>query len=359
MKLYTSIVCFILLSACVQKQEQIKTEHPIAYVKVEYSKMFGIAKFKEYSQLFFLNNSDTTWSLRNDEVSQDLKVAVLSSVFAGYIECLNKQEQIIAVDNFKYYCDSFLCNQFALQKAIEIGEEGQINLNKLLLSKPNVLISSSFLGQDKSLIKRLKTSGIQVVFCDNFKEQNPLARAEWIKLFGFLFNCQSKADSLFNNIVDSYQKQRINIDTNSKRPMVLTDALYSDVWNVPGGNSYTAKLIDDANGLYVFADKKDLFSYPLSLELVLKRAQNCDVWIHVNQYKTKDELYQANNRYALLNVFKQSKIYNNNKRENKFGGNDFWEIGVVRPDLVLKDLISIFKNPNISEEKLYFYTRVD
>jgi iron complex transport system substrate-binding protein len=70
-------------------------------------------------------------------------------------------------------------------------------------------------------------------------------------------------------------------------------------------------------------------------------------------------LYKANNRYALLNVFKQSKIYNNNKRENKYGGNDFWEIGVVRPDLVLKDLISIFNNPNISDEKLYFYTHVD
>lgn len=349
----------LLLTACVQKHEQQKTEQAHGFVKIEYSKMFGIAKFKDYSQLFFLNDKDTTWSLRNDEVSQDLKVAVLSSVFAGYFELMGKQDHIIAVDNFKYYCDSFLRNQFSQQKAIEIGEEGQINLNKLLLSNPDVLIGSSFLVQDKSLTTRLKNSGIKVVYCDNFKEQNPLARAEWIKLFGFLLNCQTTADSIFNSVVAAYKVQISNISLNTKKPLVLTDALYSDVWNVPGGNSYTAKLIEDANGLYVFADKKDLFSYPLSLEMVLKKAQNADVWIHVNQYKTKNELYKANSRYALLNVFKQSKIYNNNKRENKFGGNDFWEIGVVRPDFVLKDLISIFENPNISDEKLYFYTRVD
>ncbi len=321
--------------------------------------MFGIAKFNGYSQLYFVNNSDTTWSLRNDELKPNLKLAALSSVFAGYIELLEKQDQIIAVDNYNYYCDSFLCKRFATKKISEIGEEGQINLNKLLLAKPDVLIASSFLAQDKSLIKRLNHSGIKLVFCDNFKEQNPLARAEWIKLFGFLFNCQSKADSLFNYVVAAYQKQVSKISLDVKKPLVLTDALYSDVWNVPGGNSYTAKLIEDANGSYVFAEKKDLFSYPLSLEMVLKKAQYADVWIHVNQFKTKDELYNANNRYALLNVFKQSKIYNNNKRENKFGGNDFWEMGVVRPDLVLKDLILIFENSNISDEKLYFYTRVD
>jgi len=349
----------LFFSACVQIQKQKNTEAPIGFVKIEYSKMFGIAKFNGYSQLYFVNNSDTTWSLRNDELKPNLKLAVLSSVFAGYIELLEEQDQVIAVDNYKYYCDSILNRFFIQKKVTEVGEEGQINLNKLLLSKPNVLISSSFLAQDKSLTKRLENSGVKVVFCDNFKEQNPLARAEWIKLFGFLFNCQSKADSLFDRVVAAYQKQVSYISPNIKKPLVLTDALYSDVWNVPGGNSYTAKLIEDANGSYVFAEKRDLFSYPLSLELVLKKAQYADVWIHVNQYKTKDELYNANNRYALLNVFKQSKIYNNNKRENKFGGNDFWEMGVVRPDLVLKDLISIFKNSNISDEKLYFYTRVD
>jgi iron complex transport system substrate-binding protein len=349
----------LFFSACVQNQKQKKTVSPISFVKIEYSKMFGIANFDKYSQLFFLNGKDTSWSTKSYELPSKSKMVVLSSVFAGYVELLERQDQIVGVDNFKYYCDSLLLKRFEQKQIIEIGEEGQMNLNKLLQLRPDILISSSFSSQDQSLIKRLKKSGIQIVFCDNFKEQNPLARAEWIKLFGFLFDAQSKADSLFDGIVRRYQKQISNNSAKLLKPLVLTDALYSDVWNVPGGNSYTAKLIEDANGAYVFKNKNELFSYPLSLELVLKAAENCDIWLHVNQYKTKDELLKANSRYALLNVFKKSKIFNNNKRENKFGGNDFWEMGAVRPDIVLEDLSNIFKNPNISEEKLYFYTRVD
>jgi iron complex transport system substrate-binding protein len=351
--------CVLFLTACKQNIQQLTIEHPISFVEIDYSNMFGIANFDSYSQLFFLNGTDTTWSIKSTDLPPNPKMVVLSSVFAGYVELLKKQNQIIGVDNCKYYCDSLLLKRFEQQKTIEIGEEGQLNLSKLLQLRPDILICSSFSSQDQSLIKRLKKSGIKLVFCDNFKEQNPLARAEWIKLFGFLFNSQSKADSLFDGISNRYEKQISNNRAKSLKPLVLTDALYSDVWNVPGGNSYTAKLIEDANGTYVFKNKNELFSYPLSLELVLKASEKCDIWLHVNQYKTKEELFKANSRYALLNVFKQSRIFNNNKRENRFGGNDFWEIGVVRPDLVLKDLMSIFENSNISDEKLYFYTRVD
>ena len=35
-------------------------------------------------------------------------------------------------------------------------------------------------------------------------------------------------------------------------------------------------------------------------------------------------------------------MYNNNNRVNNFGGNDYWESGVVSPQLVLKDLVKIF-----------------
>lgn len=38
-----------------------------------------------------------------------------------------------------------------------------------------------------------------------------------------------------------------------------------------------------------------------------------------------------------------SVVWNDNNRLNPKGGNDFWESGVVRPDLLLRDLIGIFR----------------
>ena len=38
-----------------------------------------------------------------------------------------------------------------------------------------------------------------------------------------------------------------------------------------------------------------------------------------------------------------SVVWNDNNRLNPKGGNDFWESGVVHPDLLLRDLIGIFR----------------
>jgi iron complex transport system substrate-binding protein len=45
-------------------------------------------------------------------------------------------------------------------------------------------------------------------------------------------------------------------------------------------------------------------------------------------------------------------IYNNTLRTNSEGGNDFWESGAVRPDLVLEDLVKIFAS---EPGKLHYY----
>ena len=44
--------------------------------------------------------------------------------------------------------------------------------------------------------------------------------------------------------------------------------------------------------------------------------------------------------------------------ENKFGGNAFWESGVGRPDLILKDLYTIFNEPQVDVNQLQFYTAI-
>jgi len=41
------------------------------------------------------------------------------------------------------------------------------------------------------------------------------------------------------------------------------------------------------------------------------------------------------------------------------GGNDFWETGVIRPDLILSDLITIFHPDIMESDSLYFYQKVE
>ena len=47
-------------------------------------------------------------------------------------------------------------------------------------------------------------------------------------------------------------------------------------------------------------------------------------------------------------------IWNDNSRQNAKGGNDFWESGVVRPDLILRDLIRILSGSTPATQLTYY-----
>lgn len=334
--------------------------HLAGFREMKYAKLFGIAKYSDREQLFYLTGKDTLWSMSSADLPKEgQKLAVLSSVFAGFVEEFGMQENIVAVDHAPYFNDSTILARIAAGQITAVGEESQLQVEKLIALKPHVVVVSSFGFTNSSLKTRLENLGMHFLLCDNFKELHPLARAEWIKFFGFLLNRGDEADSMFNIIEKLYEDTRKQGANLMVKPLVMTDAMYQETWNVPGGNSYTQKLIEDAGGRYVFRDKQGLHTYPLNLESVLKSCENAEVWINVNQYHSKHDMLEAEPRYSLFKPFKDDRVYNNNKRENKFGGNDFWEKGVVRPDLVLKDLQLIFSDPKISSDKLYFYTHLD
>ena len=47
-------------------------------------------------------------------------------------------------------------------------------------------------------------------------------------------------------------------------------------------------------------------------------------------------------------------VWNDNSRQNAKGGNDFWESGVVRPDLILRDLIRILSGSTPATQLTYY-----
>ena len=53
-----------------------------------------------------------------------------------------------------------------------------------------------------------------------------------------------------------------------------------------------------------------------------------------------------NPKFADAKSVRDKTVYNNNLRITATGGNDYWESAVVRPDVVLRDLIHIF-HPNL------------
>ena len=123
-----------------------------------------------------------------------------------------------------------------------------------------------------------------------------------------------------------------------------------------GGRSFAARLIKDAGGSYLWSDNLSTQTIPLDLESVYARAVSADIWINPGAARDLDELISFDERFSALPVLQKGRVYNNNERMTEGGGNDYWESGAVRPDLVLSDLIAVF-HPDLMTDHRFFYYR--
>ena len=137
---------------------------------------------------------------------------------------------------------------------------------------------------------------------------------------------------------------------------MLTGLPWKDAWYMAGGNSYAARLIKDAGGKYLWEDSKSTEAIPMNIESVFSRAVRADVWINPGAAASMDDLIRFDERFITLDVVGEGMVYNNNARLNSSGGNDYWESGAVRPDLILADLIKIF-HPDLMEDHSFIYYR--
>ena len=87
-------------------------------------------------------------------------------------------------------------------------------------------------------------------------------------------------------------------------------------------------------------------------------AAPADVWLNTGSAGTAADLAKAYPKFGSLPVVKEGRVYNNILRTNAAGGNDYYESGVVRPDLVLRDLIKIF-HPDIVANDFVYYKRLE
>jgi iron complex transport system substrate-binding protein len=184
--------------------------------------------------------------------------------------------------------------------------------------------------------------GVIVMFDADYLEEHPLARCEWLKVFGLLTGKKEMADSIIAAVSLSYTELADSLRSIiTYRPRVLLGAPWEDVWYVPPSNSFAARLIEDAGGSYLFADLVTPNAVPFSTESVFRRATEADVWLNPGSAISLDDIRQADYRLAQLPVFESGRVCNNNARAQRSGGNDYWESGVIHPDIILRDMASL------------------
>ncbi len=281
-------------------------------------------------------------------------LVVTSTTHIPALEALGVADRLSGFPGTDYISSEYTRTRVSAGKVIDLGNNEMMNTEMTLRLKPEVVVGFSIASENKTY-ETLKRSGIPVVYNGDWTEQTPLGKAEWIKFFAPFFQLEEKAEILFDSIAGAYQQAKDLAKNASTFPSVMSGALYKDVWYAPGGNSWAAQFVKDANAQYLWEETEETGSLSLSLESVLAQAMNADYWISPSQFTSYDQLEEANSHYLQFKPIKNKKIYTYARSKGETGGLIFFELGPNRPDLILKDLIHIFHPEVLPEHKLFFF----
>ena len=270
-------------------------------------------------------------------------VVVYSSVHANIIKELGHIDAIGGVCDAQYFYMPEIVAGLADGTVVNVGNSMAPVAEKLIALSPDAIILSPY--QNGGYMEKIP-QGTAVVECADYMEVLPLGRAEWIKLFGLLFNEEAKADSIYNAVVEEYQFLKNKVVVNQVKPKVLSENIINGTWYVPGGKSYMAQIFQDAGADYPWSETETVGSIPLDMSQVLAKAHDADVWLikSLDADFSYDKLKKQHALNEKFKAFTDKKIYYCNTAQTTL-----FEDFPFHPEVLLQEYIAIFY-PELAQE---------
>lgn len=374
MKRIIIFILFVSLASCKDRESHssVPKDEKGTDIPIEYAKGFSLEKFDHY----FLLKVNSPWpkaeqnftyllAEKDASLPEDLqfdakvqipvkKMVVTSTTHIPALEALNEEGTLKAFPGLDFISSPRTRRLIDSGKVKELGKNEALNTEVLIDLQPDVVVGFAIDGNNKSF-ETVQKTGIPVVYNGDWTETSPLGKAEWIKFFGAFYNKIDEATEVFNQIDSTYKESRELAKTAAEIPTVISGSMYKDQWYMPYGNSWQAKFIKDANAQYLYADTEGNGSMALSFESVLDKAQDADFWISAGQFSSYSQLLKESEHYRQFKAVEEKKVYSVSVTKGETGGTLYFELGPLRPDLVLKDLISIFHPELLPDYKQTFF----
>ena len=300
------------------------------------------------------------------EVAADVKVirTPLQSIICTstshlpLLEYIGEADALVGFPGTNYISSEKINARVDSGKVQDLGIDKSLNLEQLAVLRPDMLMGY-LMSADYGQFGKIEALGIPVVINAEYLERHPLGRAEWIKFMALFFNQEHAADSIFNSIERQYLAAKQSVDTVAYRPTVISGIVYGDAWFMPGGKNYQAQLLNDAGCEYLWGDDTSTGFLELNFEAVFNKANQADLWIGVGSINSLKELANADRRYRLFSAFKRGAVYTYDARKGPHGGSTYLELGYVRPDIILQDLVKIAHPKALPGYELYFHRKLE
>lgn len=285
------------------------------------------------------------------------RTIALSTTFLAFLEKLDLLDTLVGFSDLSPVHSHAVLQAAKKNNTLETGEGPNLQVETVLDLDPDIVFTFAT-GSFRDAHPKLIEAGLDVAVIGEYMESHPLGRAEWIKFLALFYNKDKEAAKAFDKLEDRYLSLAATTATLQHRPTVISGVPFSGLWYVAGGNSFVARLLKDAGGDYVWKETGHTGSQPMDIELVYERGIDADFWLNTGIWATLQQAREADPRFLEFRSLQQENLYNNNKRIKRRGGNDYWESGIMAPDVILADLIHILHPQLLPEHTLFYYTHL-
>jgi iron complex transport system substrate-binding protein len=282
------------------------------------------------------------------------RIVAMSSTHVAMLDAIGEVDRIVGVSGLDYISNRTI--QAKRNIIGDVGYDANVNYEVLLSLSPDLVLLYGVNGAS-SMEAKLKELGIPFMYVGDYLEESPLGKAEWLVALSEVVGKRDFGIEKFKQIPIRYNTIKDLAKSVVKKPTVMLNTPYSDSWFMPSDKSYMVQLINDAGGKYVYTKNSSTSSLPIDMEEAYSLTFNADRWINVGTMTGLDEIRNSYPKFADTKPVVTGEVYNSNKRTNANGANDFWESGVVNPDLVLRDLLKIM-HPDLVDEDFVYYQKL-
>ena len=292
------------------------------------------------------------------------RIVCMSSSYVAMLSAIGKSEYTVGVSGIDFISDEYVNSN--RDKERDVGYDNNIDYETLLALAPDIVLLYGVNAASAMEVK-LQELGIPYIYIGEYVEPSPLGKAEWVVAIAEIAGCREEGEKFFSEIPTRYNHLKELAASATSKPKVMLNTPYADSWFMPSTQSYMARLIADAAGDYLYDRDTDNTSATIDNEEAYLMAAKADCWLNVGQLRTAEELRSRYPKLADIECVKSGNVYNCTRRLSPAGGNDFWESGVIRPDIILSDLIKIFhpelldeaSNEALLKPELYYYQRLE
>ena len=265
------------------------------------------------------------------------RIVCTSATHIGFISELGMTDKVVGVCRPERV---YNLSEEDRERITDIGDDMQPSMEQILLLNPDLVILYTY-AQGDPIPAQVEALGIPILYCNEWTETTPLARAEWIRVFGAVLGCPTKADSIFASVNDAYAQLKVNnLKHNGKS--IMSGMSWRGTWYVPAGGTFMGNLFRDAGAQYKHEDNPSTSSIPLTMEQAIQDFSQADIWVGCEANSLK-ELETIDKKHTWFKAFQTGQVYNFRRRTLPSGANDFWESATVHPERILHDLQAILR----------------